>query len=144
MTIADSMSTEPITCSPTATVQQAARLMTEHSVGSVIVVDDEHRPIGIVTDRDLALRVVGSGRDSSIEVAQVMTADPVTIAPNVHVTDAAAHLATRGCRRLPVVDIETGRLVGVVSLDDLLLSTLETVDQIARLLAEERSDRMRG
>ncbi len=140
MSVNESMNPEPITCSPDATVALVARLMGQNRIGSVIVVDDDRRPVGIVTDRDLAVRIVGTERSSETPVAQVMTADPVTISVSGTLSDAIAQLATRGCRRLPVIDPESRRLVGVMTLDDALLSTIENAGAIARVIGEERRD----
>jgi len=144
MTLADSMNSSPITCTPEVPVQRVARLMGQNEVGSVIVIDDARRPVGIVTDRDLAVRVVGMGRDGDTPVADVMTADPVTVSVEGTVGDAVRQLATRGCRRLPVIDVDDRRLVGVITLDDALLETIEHAEAIARVIGEERRDRVRG
>jgi len=144
MTLADSMNSSPVTCPPDASVQQAARMMGQNRVGSVVVVDEAGRPVGIVTDRDLAVRVVGLGRSGDTAVSEVMTAEPVTIAVTGSLADAVRQLATRGCRRLPVVDPTDRRLVGVFSLDDALLETIENAQAIARVVGEERGDRLSG
>ncbi len=112
--------------------------MSEHDIGAVIVVDDGGYPVGIVTDRDFAVRLVATGRDSETPVDQFMSREPATVASDKTVLDAAHQLAARGCRRLPVIDPSSGRLVGVVTLDDLLLNATETVDQITRVLSQER------
>jgi CBS domain-containing protein len=127
-------------CTADAPCHQAARLMAEHAVGSVVVVDDDGRPAGIVTDRDLALRLVARERPPGTPVGEVMTAEPATISSEGSGVDAARQMAVRGCRRLPVVDPVSGALVGMVTLDDLLLGSAETVDQIIRVLSHERAE----
>ena len=128
-----------VTCTPSAPCHQAARLMAEHGVGSVVVVDDGGRPAGIVTDRDLALRLVARERSPDTPVEEVMSAEPATISAEASDVDAARQMAVRGCRRLPVIDPVTGVVVGLVTLDDLLLGSAETVDQVIRVLSHERA-----
>jgi CBS domain-containing protein len=100
--------------------QVAAARMRARNVGSLMVVDDERKPVGIVTDRDLALRVVAEG-GSPVEttVAEVMTPEPITILESASIEDALGTMRSKGIRRL-VVTSKDGRLVGVVSLDDVL------------------------
>jgi CBS domain-containing protein len=127
-----------VTCRADAPACRAARLMGEHEIGSVVVVDDAGRPIGIVTDRDLALRIVGADRPNAMPVERVMTHDPVTVTTAASALEAATHMAVRDCRRLPVVDPVDGRLVGLVTLDDLLAHSAEIVEQVVTVLAHER------
>lgn len=101
-------------------VQVAAARMKARNVGSLMVVDDDRRPIGIVTDRDLAVRVVAEGVSGlELDVADVMSSPPITIADTAPVEDALGLMRSQGIRRLIVVG-KDGALVGVVSLDDVL------------------------
>lgn len=99
-----------------------------------------HPAIGVVTDRDLALRAVAPGLAGSTPVRRVMSTEPVSVADDATVLDAAQQMAIRGCRRLPVVDRGSGRLVGIVTLDDVLVSAGDTLDQVIRLLNAERHE----
>lgn len=139
MALTDLSYRKPVTCRPGTPAHQVARLMSEHEIGAVIVVDDGDRPVGIVTDRDLAVRLVGTERAPDTPVEDVMSAEPVTVSSDGGGIDAAHQMAARGCRRLPVIDTSTGRLVGVVTLDDLLLGTAETVDRVIRVLSQEQT-----
>src|SRR5262245_44067987 len=115
--VADVMSSPPVTAVPSETVAEAAARMADHRVGSVVVVDGD-RPIGILTERDL-VRFGASGASSEgTKVSEWMTEEPDCVAPDVDVQDAFASLAEHGYRHIPVV--EDGRLVGVVSLRDLM------------------------
>lgn len=120
-------------------VQVAAERMRTRNVGTLVVIDEEKRPIGIVTDRDLALRVVGTGLDSaSTLVSQVMSALPDTVTEDTPI-EAAISLMRRGShRRLPVVD-DSGHLLGLVSLDDILDLLSEEFQEIGRLVRKEGS-----
>src|SRR4051812_42102498 len=116
-TVAEVMSAPPVTAVPSETLASASSRMRDRSVGSVIVVDGE-RPIGILTERDL-VRFAASGADASgTKVSEWMTEDPDRIGPEINVQEAFASLASHGYRHIPVV--EAGRLVGVVSMRDLM------------------------
>ncbi|HEV3227154.1 MAG TPA: citrate synthase [Acidimicrobiales bacterium] len=116
-TVSEVMSTSPVTAVPSETIADAAGRMADHRVGSVIVVDGD-RPIGILTERDL-VRFGASGANSEgTKVSEWMTEAPDCVAPDVSVQEAFDSLAEHGYRHIPVV--EAGRLVGVVSLRDLM------------------------
>src|SRR5689334_14461541 len=116
-TVAEVMSTDPVTSVPSETIAEAAAHMADRRVGSVIVVDGG-RPIGILTERDL-VRFGASGASSEgTKVSEWMTEDPDCVAPDVSVQDAFDSLAEHGYRHIPVVD--GGKLVGVVSLRDIV------------------------
>ena len=116
-TVAEVMSTDPVTAVPSETIAEAAGRMADHRVGSVIVVDGE-RPIGILTERDLVRFGASAAHSDGTKVSEWMTEDPDCIAPHVSVHEAFDSLAEHGYRHIPVVD--SGRLVGVVSLRDLM------------------------
>ncbi|MCU0270977.1 MAG: CBS domain-containing protein [Acidimicrobiales bacterium] len=136
MRVADHMSSPAVVCLTTNSAQQAARLMQEHRVGVVVVIDLDHRPVGILTDRDLATRVLARGLDPATPVQDVMTRDVVTIGTDIPAADAARHMAARTCRRLPVIN-EHGQVIGVVGIEDLLPDVADEIYQIARVLAPE-------
>ena len=101
---------------PTATVRGAALAMRERHVGAVLVTTDG-RLRGIFTERDMVNRVVAEGRDpDSTTLAEVMTADPDTMAPGATAIEALRRMHDGGYRHLPIVD--QGRLVGIVSRRD--------------------------
>lgn len=143
MTIEGVFTKDPAVCPPDVSLKQVARMMREQHVGSLIIVDDDLRPIGVVTDRDLVLRGLAAGLGPDTEVHQVMSHEPVCVAPDADFVDAARQMALRRCRRLPVVDTSTGRVVGVVTLDDLLYEAGDALEPITHLLAAERHDQAR-
>jgi CBS domain-containing protein len=105
-------------------LREAARLMRDHHVGALIVIDGlkgATRPIGIVTDRDIVVAVVAAAdvRPESLTVLDVMSRELVLIDENDGVFEAIEAMQERGVRRLPVVTAD-GRLVGIVTLDDVL------------------------
>lgn len=103
---------------PRATVRQAVQRMNEHGVGALLVLDAD-RPVGIFTERDVLRRVVDAGRDpDSTLVEDVMSSPVVTVRPETTVREAMEMVTKLRHRHLPVV--EAGRVVGMVSIGDLL------------------------
>jgi signal-transduction protein with cAMP-binding, CBS, and nucleotidyltransferase domain len=138
LTSADLAHRPAATCASSATVEQAARIMAERNVGSVVVVDDDRQPVGIVTDRDLVIRSLAAGDEPGKAVRDVMTHELASVAESSSPLDAARQMALRGCRRLPVVSDDTGRVIGVVAADDLLEGATEQIEAISRCLAPMR------
>ena len=100
------------------TAQSVARKMRDFHVGSVVVTRGAH-PIGIITDRDLAIRVVAQGLDpSTTKVSEVVTHDPTTLSRDASIETAVRTMRARGVRRLPIVT-DDGRIMGIVTADDL-------------------------
>ena len=116
--VADVMTAQVRVASPNDTVQQAARLMAEEDTG-VLPVREGDRLVGMVTDRDLAVRVAAEGKDPTrTRVSEVMSQDVRTVFEDEPIEHAAEAMAEQQVRRLPVVDREE-RLVGIVSLGDI-------------------------
>jgi CBS domain-containing protein len=116
-TVGALMSAPPVTAGADETVARAAGRMREHEVGSVVVVEDG-RPVGILTERDLVRLSAEGARPASVTVGEWMTPDPDVIGPDEPVTQAFRALGERRYRHFPVV--EDGTVVGVVSIRDLL------------------------
>lgn len=104
------------TASPTDTVADVARRMSEIDSGVMPIVQGD-RIIGVITDRDIVVRVVGENRDSEIQVSEVMTAPVETCRDGDSLKDATKKMADLQMRRLVVVD-DTGKLCGILSLGD--------------------------
>jgi CBS domain-containing protein len=110
---------EVLSVSLNAPVIEAARRMRDAKIGCVVVSRDRH-PIGILTDRDLAVRVVAEGRDpQQTKVSEVVTYDAVTLRRSDTRQTALIRMREHGVRRLPIVD-DAGKLVGMVTADDLV------------------------
>jgi CBS domain-containing protein len=119
---------------PEASVRAAARRMGESAVGSLVVVDDLRRPLGIVTDRDLVVRCLAAGKDPErTRLKEVMSGPPAWVRENGGADEAIEEMARLRVRRLPVVD-DHDRLVGILALDDALLSELPPDSHTARAL----------
>jgi len=115
---------DPVTASATTTVREAARLMKEHNIGALMVVDGE-KLVGMFTERDGLFRVLAGALDGeTTQLSAVMTANPQTIAPDRGFTGALQMMHEGGYRHLPVV--ENGRVIGIVSVRDALGPELET------------------
>lgn len=116
------MTESVVTADPTTSVRAIAELMRERNVGSVVLVE-AGRPVGFITDRDLAVSVLADGRDPSDRAADHASSPVVVAAPDLSVEEAGALMVRHGIRRLAVVDGE--RLSGIVTLDDLAARTGE-------------------
>lgn len=128
---------ELFTVAPSASVLDAVRCMAERHVGAVLVVDDG-RLLGIVSERDYARKVVLQGRAShDTPVTRIMTADLVTVTPGTTVDTCMAIVTEQRIRHLPV--LERGVLLGIVSIGDLVKAVIEEqrqqLDQLQRYIA---------
>jgi CBS domain-containing protein len=118
--VRDIMTPDPRMLPMTATVGQAAEAMRMIDAGTVLVADEVNHVVGIITDRDIAIRVVAEGRDPfETLIGDVSTPSPATVTPATSVRDAVKLMRERDIRRLPVVEGE--QAVGVVSLGDLAI-----------------------
>ncbi|MBD0290136.1 MAG: CBS domain-containing protein [Thermoleophilia bacterium] len=114
--IRDVMTANPTACQPSTTVADAAKVMANEDVGPVPIVQ-EGRIVGIVTDRDLVVRVLAEGRDPhSTTVGDIASSDLVTVTPETELSAALSLMAQNQVRRLPVVEGE--QLVGIVAQAD--------------------------
>jgi CBS domain-containing protein len=118
-------------------VRAVAQRMREHNVGTVVVRDEKDRPAGILTDRDLVMRVMAEDRNPAMTpVLEVMTVMPRSVSEDTPVEALLGLMRTERIRRVPVVG-KDGRLVGVVSLDDVLELLAEEFGDIGGLLHGE-------
>jgi CBS domain-containing protein len=128
MKIQEIMTKNPSCVTPNATVREAARVMKEEDVGIVPVVDGDvdKRLVGLVTDRDIAIRCIADGKDGTCRVRDVMSSDDLaTCSQNDDVENVMSAMRTEKVRRIPIVD-ERGSLVGIVSQADVLTKTRDT------------------
>ncbi len=134
--IRDVMTSDPRTIAPSTTGEEAAKLMRDADVGPMPIVENG-TIAGILTDRDIVLRVVAEGKDpSSTTVADVASRDLVTVDPEQTLDEALRLMAKHQVRRLPVCE-EDGKLVGIVAQADIALeaddrSTGELVEEISK------------
>jgi CBS domain-containing protein len=114
--IRDVMTGDPQTVEASATVEEAAQLMDKKDIGNVLVVENGEVQ-GIVTDRDIVVRVIAKGNGPDASVREACTTDVDALGPDDSVEDAIKKMEQANVRRLPVV--EDGKPVGIVSLGDL-------------------------
>lgn len=131
MLIRELMTESVVVADPHCSVREIAQLMRDRSVGSVVLVESG-RPVGFITDRDLAMCVVAEGRDHDDHASDHASTPVIKADPDMDVDEAAQLMIRQGVRRLVVVD--AGFLVGVVTLDD-LAARLTDADLAARLSA---------
>lgn len=121
-------------------VATAAKLMREHHVGCLVVTEDQDAkrvPVGMITDRDIAVGVVALGLDAeTIEVGDAMSGELVSLSENAGIAETVDLMRHKGVRRLPVVDA-SGALVGVVAADDMLLLLAEEISGLAGMVSKE-------
>jgi CBS domain-containing protein len=117
--IREVMTADPRTVEPDASVVDAAKAMAQDDIGAVLVIE-QGRVTGIVTDRDIAVRAVAAGKDpSSTRVSEVFTSNPTTLTVDQSVEDAIRVVREHNVRRIPVV--QDGRPAGIVSIGDLAI-----------------------
>jgi CBS domain-containing protein len=118
MKVQEVMSSPAHSCTADTSLAAAAILMRDYKCGALPVLDEQGRPIGILTDRDICMAVARKNRfPAAISVHEVMTPRPLICFPQTGVAEVVDLMAEHHVRRLPVVDLE-GRLVGIVSLSD--------------------------
>lgn len=119
---------------PDATAADAAKLMKEEDVGAILALGPDKKPIGIVTDRDLVIRVVAFNRNAAqVKLQDIISNHPFTVREKEPVMLVARRMADKGVRRLPVVD-EGGSVIGVVSVDDLLTVLISELSNVCTVL----------
>ena len=115
-----------LSLAPTATVHEAACVMTRANCGSVLVIDQGSQLLGIVTERDLMTRVLAKALDpNTTPLAKIMTPNPQCVRPELKVADAVLIMIERGFRHLPVM-ADNGRIMGVFSVRDALPREVNT------------------
>jgi CBS domain-containing protein len=128
---------EIICVDPRTTVKEAAKLMGEKNIGSTIVVQ-ERKPIGILTDRDILLRVMNRGLDpEKTSVDEVMTKQIVTLREDTGLFEALQKVKGKGIRRFPIVD-SNGNLQGIMTLDDIFYLLGKEMSDVASIIENER------
>lgn len=134
MRTSDAIRRSAVGIRPDQTLREAAEIMEQAGVGSLVVVDDG-RLVGLVTDRDLVRRGLAKGLDPAARVDGLMSAPVTTIAADADLHDAFALFRSHAVRRLPVVRGDT--VVGVLTVDDLLIDVAADLTDLARPVTAE-------
>lgn len=128
-------------------LDEAARLMREHHVGSLVVIDESaagRKPAGIITDRDIVIEVVAAGiSPATVTAEEVMAPDLVVAREEDDVLDTLMKMRAKGIRRVPVVGND-GILSGILTLDDVLGILAEQVDGMVKVIAQEQAREARA
>jgi len=138
MTAGEFCTREVVVAEKKASIVEVARLMREHHVGDVVVVDtdgDQAKPLGIVTDRDIAVEIVAQEVDpNGVTAGDVMGLDLVSVAEQTGIWETMLQMRSKGVRRVPVVN-DSGGLEGILALDDLIELLAEELTLLARVAA---------
>lgn len=138
MPIEDLARSDAVTAAPGTPVPELAATMEEEHVGSVVITDDG-TPVGIVTDRDLAVRVLAAGLDPADRTAEdVMTDELCTAHPDTGFYQAMNLMAEHGVRRLPVC--EGDALVGIITADDVAELLADEQQQLGEIIRAQRPE----
>lgn len=145
MRVGDIMTPNPACCTPDSTAREAATLMRDNDCGSIPVVENRaaNRLVGMVTDRDLAIRGYAAGKGPDTRVRELMTEAPITSAPEDEVEIVREVMVALQVRRVPVVD-DDGAVVGIVAQADIALEEGAASDQevgrVVEAISEPRDD----
>lgn len=135
MIVEDLITRSPVTVARTDSVAEAARSMKENDVGSVVVVETG-AVVGILTDRDIALRLAAGDTPAETPVDEIMTLMPFCLRGSADIELCLEKMEAHGVRRIPVLD-EGGELLGLVSLDDVLMHIGRMLGRAAALIRAE-------
>ena len=137
MNVSSVMTPNPACCTASTPLREVARMMLDNDCGQIPVVDESQRPIGVVTDRDIAVRVVAEGRDTNQATAADAMSMPVrTVTSDTSLKDAVCVMEADQIRRVPVVDAD-GKLTGIVAIADLALAgKQEATAEVVREVSE--------
>lgn len=141
MPVSEICNREVIVMQRNESVLDAAKLMRQHHVGNVLVVENgngKRTPVGIVTDRDLVVEIMATELDGkTISVGEIMVPGLATVKEQTGIFEAIQFMRAKGVRRMPVVN-DVGALVGIIALDDLLGLLSEELLALARLVKNEQ------
>jgi CBS domain-containing protein len=140
MLVKDVMSSPVVTTEEDASSNKVARLMDEHKVGAVVITNKEGKPLGIITERDLVIRVLAKNlQPDAVKAKEIVTSPLVTIEPEVTISEAARKMSSIDIRRLGV--LYKGNLVGLISSKDILNVMPELIEIIQERNRIESADR---
>jgi len=121
-------------------VHEAAKLMKRYNIGDIVVVDNEDRdagPVGILTDRDIAMKIVANELDANkISIGDAMSQNLLTLNDQQGIQEAIDMMSAKGVRRAPVID-NHHKIVGIVSIDDLLILIADEMSSLAKLVRKQ-------
>ncbi len=143
MKVGEICNREVVICRKESSLLEAAKLMREFHVGSLVVVEErgkEKTPVGIITDRDILVEVLAEGVEAhKVAVDDIMATDLVRVKPEDDMYDAIQEMRRKGIRRIPVVDSKQN-LVGILSMDDVLEVLGEELKNLSSIYSREKEE----
>ena len=135
--VKDVMTSDPVSCHESTSLHDVAVMMKNNDCGSIPVVDQDGKPVGTVTDRDIVIRVVAANKEVASGTVKLAMSSPVkTIAASASVKEASELMEKDKIRRLPVVD-DAGKLVGMLAIADIALNGQDqTTAQVVKEVSE--------
>lgn len=125
MEVRELMTADPTCCRPETTLQEAAKMMADEDCGCLPVVDQDMRPVGVITDRDITCRTVAQGKNPlDLTVSDTMTSPVISVSLDSNIKECCHLMEENQVRRLPVVD-ENGACCGMVAQADIALNAPE-------------------
>jgi len=141
--VGEAMEPSVVTVGQNAPADEVARMMATKDIGSVVIVNNDRKPIGIVTERDFCFGVVAKNKmPSKVKVKDIMSAPLKTVVPDMTLKQASRLMAKHNIRRLPVID--KGVLVGIITNKDILAISpqmIEILEELSKMNAEVHSTR---
>lgn len=142
-TIGELCNREVVVATRDTPIADAARLMRQHHVGTVVIVEktngNRRLPLGIITDRDIVVEIVATELDpKTLTVGDITEQELVTARESEGLLEAMEIMRYKGVRRLPIVDAN-GQLVGIVAIDDLLEVLAEEMVELTKVVAREQA-----
>lgn len=133
-------------CSPRITILEAAHLMRRKHTGDLVVIDDAERPapVGILTDRDIVIEVLGKGLDPAVTTVGSIIRTPVVVAQGTEDSSIVLErMRTHGVRRIPVIGTG-GKLIGIVTADDMLKRLATEASLLTEVMSQEQNHEARS
>ena len=143
MLVKEAMKKDVKTIRPSDTIKDAAVLMNKNRIGSLVVVSGTGTVTGIVTERDILIDVVATGKNAEdVKVEDIMTKELITISPDKSLEDAADVMTKNKIKKLPVM--EGGRLVGIITATDLICYEKKLIEKISNIMLVSPFKRIGG
>jgi CBS domain-containing protein len=140
MSIGKICETKVITATKDMMITEAAQVMKQHNIGSIVVVEQQQAsfiPVGMLTDRDIVTKVVTEDLDlDSVTVGDVMNSELLILKQHQSIQEAIEMMSAKGVRRVPVID-NNDLLIGVFSIDDLFILLADEIQSVARLIRKQ-------
>jgi CBS domain-containing protein len=139
MSIGKLFNRQVVTVPRDMSINHAAKLMKIHKIGDIVVINDEHEgvPVGIFTDRDIAVKIVAEEVDPiNFCVGDAMSEALLVLEEHLGVKEAVELMCVKGIRRAPITNQE-GRVIGIISIDDLILLLADELGTIAKLIGKQ-------